>query len=255
MVFNNINKKGLNFEHIISLGHACAVAHELENHGYRDASGPFDWQSSTSLEDRIKLINSNFELFFDCLRPDCLYQRQVPSVYLMKSCSTYLVHDFTEWKPLDVQLPDVIEKYKRRVKAFYNHIKEPSLFIYYLYGDDDVNYINNNYDFIISSLKKYNENNEIIFIADEQYKIKFDCFYVKNDPGSDISYDFTKNSQELSHLFEILPYSNEKRERNLKIFNDKQFSKKINNQIKKVKKWWYSFSGKQHYHHTLTYFE
>lgn len=36
------------FKHIISLGHFCGVAQELERLGLRDASYPFEWLITSS---------------------------------------------------------------------------------------------------------------------------------------------------------------------------------------------------------------
>ena len=58
------------YQHIISLGHFCAVASELDKLGFREASLPFDWIISP-LDSVIDLINNNFE---DFLNPDLLYR-------------------------------------------------------------------------------------------------------------------------------------------------------------------------------------
>ena len=60
------------FKHIISLGHFCGVAQELERLGLRDASYPFDWLI-TKREPLHRLINNHFDGF---LEYDNLYQSQ-----------------------------------------------------------------------------------------------------------------------------------------------------------------------------------
>lgn len=244
----------MEYKHVISLGHACAVAHELERIGLRDHSGPFDWQGSRSFKAKISLINRNFDFFFNDLEPQSLFQRVVPSCYLMKSCSIFFVHDFNEFDTLEAQIPSVRKKYARRVENFYSDIKEPTLFVYYLYDQEDADWIDNNANYILESLKKFNPNNEIVYIADRCIKLKQPCFYVENDEGSDIAWEFVRKNDKLADFFNNIPYSFIQRNKNLAFYKEhnkwkhiKKAKKIINNIIMKC--------THKIYHHNLTCFE
>lgn len=225
------------YKHVISLGHACAVAHEMEHLGFRDHSGPFDWLASTRLEPKIDFIKNGFKTFFEDLTPQELYQRRVPSAYMMKDKFLYFIHDFNEYDSLEKQLPAVRAKFERRVKSFYEDVKEPTLFVYYLSDDpEDAKWIDENADYIIEVLRSFNPANDILYLADPKVKFAQPCFYVENDEGSDIAYDFTKKSDEILNFFEHLPYSAEQRERNIAFFKRNQMggAKKLKKKIRMI---------------------
>ncbi len=133
------------FEHIISLGHFCGVAQELERLGLRDASYPFDWlitQRSAAEE----LIENRFE---DFLTYDLLYQdSQHPGIYRNKryGFGVSFYHDFSAFIPLKEQLDAVTQKYNRRIHRFYDAIREPTLFIRYINNEEDAAYYKNSSD-------------------------------------------------------------------------------------------------------------
>lgn len=242
------------YAHVVSLGHACAVASELERFGLRDHSGPFDWQGTRLLQSRIECLKDSFVTFMKRLRVDELYQRQVPSCYYMKNMGIFLVHDFNEWENINDQLPNVRRKYESRIKHFLKDISEPTLFMYYLCAEDDVSYINTNIHEILACVKSFNSNNDIVFIADEKYKIKVPCFYVKNDANSDIADRFSDQNVELYEFIKTIPYSEIKKKRNLEFYNAKQRKKTINKITKKVRRMW-NLCVKGTYHHNLTFFD
>lgn len=185
---------------------------------------------------------------------ETLYQRQVPHIYLMKPYSIYFVHDFNQYDTLESQLPAVRKKYKRRVGNFYKDIIEPTLFVYYLYDQEDANWIVNNYDYIISVLKSYNENNNIIYISDCHVSFSKNCFYVDNDKDSDIAFDFVHQNNDLMLFFNHLPFSSSQNKRNLKHFKISTRRKKIKNKFKRVMNIFCPAPQKTEYHHYLTDF-
>lgn len=109
----------------------------------------------------------------------------------------FLVHDFNEWEIIKNQLPNVRRKYESRIKHFLKDISEPTLFLYYLCAEDDVSYVNSKFHEILACIKSFHSNNDIVFIADEKYRIKVPCFYVKNDANSDIADRFSDQNVEL----------------------------------------------------------
>ena len=130
------------FKHVISLGSYCSVAQALKDLTFRDASYPFDWVISESFEKVIELIKNDFDGF---LKYNNLYQytynrdRYKNNKYLIS-----FFHDFNRRESLRIQLPYVKRKYKRRIRRFYNDIKEPTLLIRYIRDKKDIEFVEKN---------------------------------------------------------------------------------------------------------------
>ena len=199
-------------------------------------------------------MKDGFAAFMEQLRSDSLYQRQVPSCYYMKELGIFLVHDFNEWDPVEEQLPKVRQKYQSRIEHFMRDITEPTLFMYYLCAEDDVLYINSNYQDILTCIKSFNPSNSIVFIADERYRINIPCYYVKNDKNSDIADRFSSQNEKLLEFINAIPYSKLRKKQNIEFYNTKQ-NKKVISKIKKriIRALNLSFKGT--YHHYLTFFD
>lgn len=216
------------FEHIISLGHFCGVAQELERLGLRDASYPFDWlitQRSAAEE----LIENRFE---DFLSYDLLYQDSAhPEIYRNKryGFGVSFYHDFSAYIPLDKQLDAVVQKYNRRIKRFYDAIREPTLFIRYINNEEDVAFYRNNFDNLPSPANFSCPQNELLLVIDSRFKCEGlpNAFYVDCDNGDTVARRFTdKNDELFKYLTSNKLYDKEKREKNLDIFRQKEKSKK-----------------------------
>lgn len=212
------------FEHIISLGHFCGPAQELERLGLRDASYPFDW-IITKREPLHRLIDSHFDGF---LEYDYLYQsRKERKIYRNKFYDFDLgfYHDFSKYKPLGAQIDEVKEKYERKIERFYNAIKEPTLFIRYVNNEEDAKYYSGHYDECLKRYRQFCPENELIFVVDKRFEnlnIK-NAFYVENDPNDTVARRFTEKNKELLDLLmsdEI--YDKTKRQKNLAFYNERQ---------------------------------
>lgn len=149
------------FKHIISLGFFCSVAMELERKGLRTASYPFDWVISDSFENILKLIDNDFENF---LEYDNLYQENDKSHYYNSITGVHFYHDFNAFEPLSKQIGNVQKKYQRRIKRFYEDIKEPTLFVRYCSNKEEENYVSNNEEKILELLQSFNPQNQILYI-------------------------------------------------------------------------------------------
>lgn len=221
------------FEHIISLGHFCGVAQELERLGLRDASYPFDWLITTR-EPLHQLIDSHFDGF---LEYDYLYQsREERKIYRNKyyNFGVSFYHDFSKYKPLDVQLDEVKEKYARRIERFYTAITEPALFIRYVNNEDDAEYYSKHFDECLERYKQFCPENELIFVVNDEYK-NFNipnAFYVEKDKNDTVARRFTEKNEE---LFDFLTgdeiYDKAKRQKNLAVYNETQKKKQQQNGI------------------------
>ncbi|MBQ8783670.1 MAG: hypothetical protein IJZ57_07870 [Clostridia bacterium] len=150
------------FKHIVSLGYFCSPALEFKRINRRGCSLPFDWLITPNFEKVIELIDSGF---YDFLNFEFLFQLKFhPDYYRNIKWNIDFYHDFSAYKPLENQLDDIKSKYNRRIARFFELIKEPTLFCRYITADD-YPYIIENYDSILSFFKKFNPENEIIFVT------------------------------------------------------------------------------------------
>lgn len=168
----NTESLGTSFENIISLGFFCNVAGELETYGLRSASYPFDWIIS-SFEGVLQCMEDGFK---DFLNIAYLSQSAIDRTHYKNSkYNCYFFHDFDKYKSLRKQLARVTKKYQRRENRFFETIKSPTLFIRYI-SDElkdengksmELTWIEQNMDKIEQTLRKFNPNNRIMFIANE----------------------------------------------------------------------------------------
>ena len=172
------------FDHIISLGYFCSVASDLERLGLRSASSPFDWCIS-NFEGVISAIGHRFDGFLDY---GLLSQSTAEGKdYFNSRYRIWFFHDFDEYRPLGKQLDAVAAKYKRRIDRFYENISHPTLFIRYISNEtvnqdgksEELDFIEHHYDDIVSLLKSFNGENEIIFLANREVESEMiDIYHV-----------------------------------------------------------------------------
>ena len=118
----------------------------------------------------FEAIQNNFSNFLDY---DFLAQSSLNhSVYENTKYNIRFFHDFDKYIPLKKQLPQVQDKYCRRIKRFYQTIVSPTLFIRYISDEKTIHgvseellYIEKNYEQILEMLKSFHRDNDILFIA------------------------------------------------------------------------------------------
>lgn len=198
------------FEHIISLGFFCSPAMELERKGLRDSSYPFDWLIS-DFEGVLACLNNNFS---DFLHFNNLYQsKKNKAHYLDINYKFEFFHEFNEFESLESQLPDVKKKYQRRILRFFECIKEDTLFIRYIKDQTEADYINQNFSNILNTIKKSNQNNEILFIGNNGIELNSDIlfFIVEKDPNDSVARQFLEKNNELDTLLSSDIYAEDKK--------------------------------------------
>ena len=137
-----INHGYKKYDNIISLGFFCSTALELERIGLRSNSSPFDWVISFDISKLIDLINNGFE---DILNIKYLKQyKSNPNFYVNIKYDIHFYHDFDKYKTLESQLKDIDNKYRRRIKKFYEDIKSKTLFVRYISNKEECIYIEEN---------------------------------------------------------------------------------------------------------------
>ena len=196
---------------------------ELERVGLRNGSYPLDWIISGSFKSVITMIENHFEGFID--KNNLFQEFDInPSYYYNKACNVHFYHDFSPYKSLDCQYDYFAKKYSRRIDRFYETVKHPTIFIRYCMNLEDLEYIKINQQQILTLLKTFNSQNEIIYIAHtgKHFDIE-NIYYVEKDVGDGVARTFLKKLPELrEHLTacSILTYNigcNLKRYRKKKI--------------------------------------
>ena len=219
-------KKCNSFEHFISLGHCCYVGIELERMGLRDSSMPFDWVRS-HWRGIKKSFNKNFEGY---LNYEDLYQKKsCLHIYKNLQYGVGFVHDFVDYKSLKSQIADVQKKYQRRIERFFSYIAEPTLFIRYMWDYEELVYVSTHYAEIERMIKKYNPNNEIVFIT---HDAPGDCdvssikllFFINKDAECELNERPISSNEDLYFFLSTVDYK--KREQNIQ-FNETKAAKKI----------------------------
>ncbi|OXC22981.1 hypothetical protein AYP82_08270 [Lactobacillus crispatus] len=175
--------------------------------------------------------------------------------YYDKKYRIFFFHDFNDHDPLKVQYPEIKEKYNRRIERFLNNIKQPTLFFRYINNErdslDELNYINNNLDHIMSVLKKYNPHNEIIWIGNNGISSdKINIFNVEKDIDDVVCRTPLTSNANLYNFIQQLPVEN--KDYNIKRYEKKQKSKKINQIINKFTK--FKLFRRQPYLHEKSFY-
>lgn len=204
------------YKNYISLGYFCEVAQDLEKLGLRDTSSPFDWGISY-FPNVIDAIDNQFDGFLDYsnLSQNTLNRAH----YHEEKYNFYFFHDFDKYKTLDKQYEKVKEKYWRRINRFLDSIKEPTLFVKYISTEvldengksNELIWIEDNYQYIISVLKSFNDENDIIFIGDETvYSDVLKIYSVNRDEGDKVSRSPIYNNNELFPILSNIQFLNKK---------------------------------------------
>lgn len=259
---DNENKKRIGmdkyYQNYISLGYFCEVAHDLEKLGLRNQSSPFDWGIS-SFENVIDAIDTEFDGFmdYDNLSQDVNNRDH----YREDKYHFYFFHDFSRYYSLDNQYEDVKIKYCRRINRFLQAIKNPTLFVRYISIEEidnnsksvELKWIESNFERMMSVLRRYNPENDIVFIGDETVKSdRIKVYMVKRDEGDVVSRLPIINNQELYPLLSSVEFPG--KEENIERYNRKiQIRKSFFYRLKRRAVGLFSRYFLKTYKHTKTY--
>ena len=213
------------YKYFISLGFFCSPSMELDRIGLRDSSYPFDWLLS-DIRGVVDCLEKDFD---DFLEYENLYQYQTRKQYYFdEKYGFHFYHDFSAYQDLESQLPSVKLKYRRRIERFRRNIQEPTLFIRYIQDQDEVDYLERNYDRIISLLKSKNSANNLILISNNDVKSdKLDVYQVEEDQDDTVARIFLEKNSELKSLLCSDIYDPDKRIDNVGKYQQKQKKKKL----------------------------
>lgn len=117
----------------IPLGNDCSIAYQLDKLGLRNCALPFDWILTPSILSVIKCLDENFSKFFDNLKVknQCNFslldehwtENETRTIRVVNNYGFHFLHDFEKLE----DLPEVKEKYFRRIERFNNLLSNKSI--------------------------------------------------------------------------------------------------------------------------------
>lgn len=132
------------FDIIYSIGRDCACSDYLFHNKLRLCSGPLDWLTNASVEQRFEMLLNDFKDFLNS--KDFQFLPKDPNVFNDEKCDYYeniktgfyFYHDFPIGIPFEKTFPEVQKKYSRRIKRFYENInkKERVLLVWFSHYTD-----------------------------------------------------------------------------------------------------------------------
>lgn len=158
------------FTNCISLGWYCGTASAMSKFGFRSCSGPFDWLYS-DLESVIAHLNNEFADFF--VQNNLKTMLDNPRRFCDIKYGYSFFHDVNS--DLSSEYDTILKKYTRRISRLIENAKEPTIFVRAIRSKDEVQYINKEYKFIDSVIKKYNEKNKIVYLTTDTIGPLSDC--------------------------------------------------------------------------------
>lgn len=181
------------FDNIISLGYFCGPAMQLEKHGFRRASYPFDWLIIRNFELVLQLLKNGFE-GSDFLTESYFSQAKIKKNYYQNiKTKVRFLHDFDEYHSLESQFKEFSDKYQRRMNRLQNDIQRPTLFIRYIGDQDELNFIEHNNKQIDDLIKRKCPYNEIIYVCDNHLNPSIDIVVTTVRSGV-VNFNFLEDS-------------------------------------------------------------
>jgi hypothetical protein len=152
------------YDIIYSLGSDCACALYLNKNNLRSTSGPFDWVSNMSFNNRVQLILNDFKDYLKLsdlknITPNDRVHNTKYEVYINNKLECIFPHDFAIDIPFDKSYNEVLKKYQRRIDRFYNNINQkPKVLLIWF----SLNSVLSNQDILVANDKLYNKFNKNI---------------------------------------------------------------------------------------------
>ena len=152
------------FENCISLGWYCGTATSMAYYGLRSCSGPFDWYNS-NLEDVLKSIDNDFSDFM--IKENLIILEKNDKKILFDRKNNFdFPHEIKDsYISEELEIIKIVKKYHKRINRFKKMIYRKTCFIRIVRSNDEIFYINEYKKYIYSVIKKYNHENEIIFLV------------------------------------------------------------------------------------------
>lgn len=114
------------FDLIFGIGENCDTSLILRHFELQLCSYPLDWVRGGTLANRIELLCSNFEDFFnkEDLKQVDNAKNPDTNVYFNKKNNLHFVHDFLASESFEKNYSDVKNKYQRRIERLFSKIEQ-----------------------------------------------------------------------------------------------------------------------------------
>lgn len=176
------------YKHVISLGWFCSVAEEMEKLGLRNASYPFDW------------ILSDLKTVYDMIEGQCIdyldaeqlvQDDNVKNIYYHRNrkCLAF-IHDINPYQDYNKEIEKAEKKYSRRLERLRHDMKEPCIFLRYIMDNEEYQTVFEKRKEIVNWVKSYHSENQIIFIANEDFGKNEEIWSVRKDSDDSVARQF-----------------------------------------------------------------
>lgn len=173
---------------IIPLGDHCSISIILRELNLRKQSYPFDWVMCTEQLNDTNILY-NVKIINELIENNNI--KEITKNYLGNGPTNETkIHNNIMFPHENGNIEEIYNKYERRFGRLYNNIiNMANIFIFVT----RIKYIEkNDFDFIVSSLLKYNSKNKIIFISGKNHKYINSTNYGENIIFKLIEYDINK---------------------------------------------------------------
>jgi len=184
------------YQHVISLGHFCGVASELERFGLRDASYPFDW-IICELQPALELMESGLG---ELLERGVLSRQQDHPHIVQHPSGVSFYHDFRPECSIDEQLAEVGAKYARRMARLQASVQERTLFVRYVIDSAEFEYLEKNMPAVLSVLRRGHPRNDLLLIGNATLPATcgdITMHRVEADEGDMVAREFLRKNKKL----------------------------------------------------------
>lgn len=191
---------------MISLGHFCSTALELQRYGLRDGSYPLDWNIS-HIEPTMALVESGFQGF---LQLELLERDPERSdVVNDKGSGIAVYNSFSGELPIAAQYETVRARYARRIKRYRRAVAQPTLFVRYMVDGEEFSYLDEHMPAVLAALRKTNPGNDLLLIGNADLPATcggLPVYTVEVDDGDVVARRFAGKNRELNRKLLGLNY-------------------------------------------------
>ncbi len=191
---------------MISLGHFCSTALELQRYGLRDGSYPLDWNISP-IEPTMALVESGFQGF---LQLELLERDPERSdVVNDKGSGIAVYNSFSGELPIAAQYETVRARYARRIKRYRRAVAQPTLFVRYMVDGEEFSYLDEHMPAVLAALRKTNPGNDLLLIGNADLPATcggLPLYTVEVDDGDVVARRFAGKNRELNRKLLGLNY-------------------------------------------------
>ncbi len=153
------------FDYFISLGSSCITSASMSKFGLRSYSGPFDWLVTNKFDWILKYMETDFQGFLQ--KNDLERYDNNENHFKLKESGFLFMHETGSYE-------EIKSKYQRRIERFIKMEKNKVCFLRSCASQSEIEYIIQNRDYINHVIKKYNVENEIVFLLSYEANVNKD---------------------------------------------------------------------------------